>query len=97
MRKIGNEVWSLNVEPLNCREALNDWNDWNAWNGLFLVTNEALAIERLELILGVTWPGKKLAVGARHRVFLKVSGSMALRPPTWLFEHFEVSRIPETF
>jgi hypothetical protein len=38
-----------------------------------------------------------MAVGARHRVFLRVSGSMALRPPTWLFEHFEVSRIPETF
>jgi hypothetical protein len=29
MRKIGNGVWSLNVEPLNCREALNDRNVWN--------------------------------------------------------------------
>ncbi len=71
MRKIGNEVWSLNVEPLNCREALNDWNDWNAWNGLFLVTNEALAIERLELILGVTWPGKKWRLARGIAYFLK--------------------------
>ena len=30
-------------------------------------------------------------------VFLRVSGSMAMRPPLVLFEHFEVSRIPETF
>jgi hypothetical protein len=38
----------------------------------------------------VAW--QKMAVGARHRVLTTT------RPPTWLFEHFEVPHgIPETF